>query len=57
MRDQLSKNFISLMAQAGVSIEDALWFHCEARIKGINTSEGEARFLRINARLASALCS
>lgn len=52
MPDDLAKDFISLMAKAGVSIEDALWFHCDARIRGITSTEGAVRFMRINALLA-----
>jgi hypothetical protein len=56
MSQQLSQNFLQLMAQAEVPIEDARWFHCVARRAGILREADLSRYFRIQSMLADRLC-
>jgi len=56
MSEQLSQNFLQLMAQANVPIEDAKWFHCVARRRGLLRERDVMRFRRIQSLLADRIC-
>lgn len=55
MNQQLSLNFLQLMAKAEVPIEDARWFHCIARRRGLRERD-VLRFRRIQSILADRIC-
>lgn len=56
MSEQLSQNFLQLMAQANVPIEDAKWFHSVARRRGLLRERDVMRFRRIQSLLADRIC-
>jgi len=51
MSQQLSINFLQLMAKAEVPIEDAKWFHCIARHRGLHCDRDVLRFRLIQSML------
>jgi len=56
MSHQLSLSFLQLMAKAEVPIEDARWFHCIARRRGLLRERDVLRFRRIQSILADRIC-
>jgi hypothetical protein len=56
MSQQLSLNFLQLMAKAEVPIEDARWFHCVARRRGLLCDRDVLPFRRIQSVLADRIC-